>query len=304
VRKVSGIKAICPYKPPDVGKCVAIGLNYVGGGGEPAYSEGAACLLESDKRAVRSQRYGYAARVLHQKGDWEVELGIVIGRGASYVEEDKALDHVAGYCIVNDVSEREYQLERGGSWDKGKGFDTFGPVGPWLVTPEGVGDPQALDMWLDVNGERMQTGNTRTMIFSCAALMNYVSREILGAEILKLEQTAKKPSRALGDDDHVRLGDALQARREVRRFTNDAALLRLPRSDQVADDDQPGRNADTSLQQSVTRSAPVPRVPRARRRPHAPADSRSTPGHRRPCISPRTRRSGARSRRHISDKPK
>jgi 2,4-diketo-3-deoxy-L-fuconate hydrolase len=113
---------------------------------------------------------------LSTKGDWEVELGIVIGRRASYVEEDKALDHVALYCIVNDVSEREYQLERGGSWDKGKGFDTFGPVGPWLVTPDEVGNPQALEMWLDVNGERMQTGNTRTMIFSCETLISYVSR--------------------------------------------------------------------------------------------------------------------------------
>ncbi|TGD95138.1 fumarylacetoacetate hydrolase family protein [Methylobacterium nonmethylotrophicum] len=110
------------------------------------------------------------------KSDWEVELGIVIGRRASYVEEAQALDYVAGYCLVNDVSEREYQIERGGTWDKGKGCDTFGPVGPWLVTADEVGDPQSLDMWLDLNGKRMQTGNTRTMIFTCRQIVSYVSR--------------------------------------------------------------------------------------------------------------------------------
>jgi 2-keto-4-pentenoate hydratase/2-oxohepta-3-ene-1,7-dioic acid hydratase in catechol pathway len=110
------------------------------------------------------------------KSDWEVELGVVIGRRASYVEQTEALDHVAGFCVVNDVSEREYQIERGGTWDKGKGCDTFGPVGPWLVTKDEVPDPQALAMWLDVNGKRMQTGNTRTMIFGVAEIVSYLSR--------------------------------------------------------------------------------------------------------------------------------
>jgi 2,4-didehydro-3-deoxy-L-rhamnonate hydrolase len=110
------------------------------------------------------------------KSEWEVELGVVIGRRASYVEQTEALDHVAGYCVVNDVSEREYQIERGGTWDKGKGCDTFGPVGPWLVTKDEVPDPQALAMWLDVNGRRMQTGNTRTMIFGVAEIVSYLSR--------------------------------------------------------------------------------------------------------------------------------
>ncbi|MGC1302527.1 MAG: fumarylacetoacetate hydrolase family protein [Caulobacteraceae bacterium] len=110
------------------------------------------------------------------KTDWEVELGVVIGTRASYVEQDRALDHVAGYVLVNDVSERAYQLERGGTWDKGKGCDTFGPVGPWLVTRDEVGDVQALDMWLDLNGERRQAGNTRTMIFGVAELVSYLSR--------------------------------------------------------------------------------------------------------------------------------
>ena len=110
------------------------------------------------------------------KGDWEVELGVVIGRQARYVSEAHALGFVAGYCVVNDVSEREYQLERGGTWDKGKGCDTFGPVGPWLVTADEVPDPQQLAMWLDVNGQRMQTGNTRTMVFGVAQLVSYISR--------------------------------------------------------------------------------------------------------------------------------
>ncbi len=110
------------------------------------------------------------------KTDWEVELGVVIGRDAHYVPEADALGHVAGYCVCNDVSEREYQLERGGTWDKGKGCDTFGPTGPWLVTRDEVPDPQALDMWLDVDGARMQHGNTRTMIFGVAKLVSYISQ--------------------------------------------------------------------------------------------------------------------------------
>jgi 2-keto-4-pentenoate hydratase/2-oxohepta-3-ene-1,7-dioic acid hydratase in catechol pathway len=111
-----------------------------------------------------------------KKGDWEVELGVVIGATARYVSEADALKHVAGYCVVNDVSEREYQLERGGTWDKGKCCDTFGPVGPWLVTADEVKDPQNLDMWLDVNGKRMQNGSTRTMVFGVAQLVSYISR--------------------------------------------------------------------------------------------------------------------------------
>jgi len=110
------------------------------------------------------------------KSDWEVELGVVIGSKARYVSEADALAHVAGYCVVNDVSEREYQIERGGTWDKGKGCDTFGPVGPWLVTSDEVGDPQNLAMFLEVNGHRFQNGSTKTMIFGVAQLVSYVSR--------------------------------------------------------------------------------------------------------------------------------
>jgi 2,4-didehydro-3-deoxy-L-rhamnonate hydrolase len=112
------------------------------------------------------------------KTDWEVELGVVIGKTCRYVEESQALSHVAGYVLVNDVSEREYQKERGSQWDKGKGCDTFGPVGPWLVTTDEIPNPQTLDMFLDVNGKRMQTGNTDKMVFSVATCIAYVSRFI------------------------------------------------------------------------------------------------------------------------------
>ena len=111
-----------------------------------------------------------------KKSDWEVELGVVIGTKAQYVSKKDALKHVAGYCVVNDVSEREYQLERGGTWDKGKGCDTFGPVGPWLVTADEIKDPQKLGMWLDVNGKRYQTGSTKTMIFDVATIISYASQ--------------------------------------------------------------------------------------------------------------------------------
>ncbi|MFE1598670.1 fumarylacetoacetate hydrolase family protein [Methylobacterium sp. ID0610] len=160
-----------------VGKFIAIGLNYADHAAEsnlpipkePVVFTKAISSLSGPNDPVMLPRDSV-------KSDWEVELGIVIGRRASYVEQSEALSFVAGYCLVNDVSEREYQIERGGTWDKGKGCDTFGPVGPWLVTADEVGDPQALDMWLDVNGRRMQTGNTRTMIFSCAEIVSYVSR--------------------------------------------------------------------------------------------------------------------------------
>jgi 2,4-diketo-3-deoxy-L-fuconate hydrolase len=110
------------------------------------------------------------------KTDWEVELGVVIGQGGRYISEADALSHVAGYCIINDVSEREYQLERSGTWDKGKGCDTFGPIGPWLVTADEIPDPQALGMWLDVDGKRFQNGSTATMVYGVAHLVSYLSR--------------------------------------------------------------------------------------------------------------------------------
>ena len=111
-----------------------------------------------------------------KKTDWEVELGVIIGKRASYVEEADALSHVAGYCVIDDISERHWQTERGATWDKGKGFPTFGPIGPWLVTADEVGDPQNLRMWLDVNGERKQDGSTKTMIFTVAQIIAYLSQ--------------------------------------------------------------------------------------------------------------------------------
>jgi 2-keto-4-pentenoate hydratase/2-oxohepta-3-ene-1,7-dioic acid hydratase in catechol pathway len=112
------------------------------------------------------------------KTDWEVELGVVIGTQASYVREDVAMDHIAGFCVINDVSEREFQSERGGTWDKGKGCDTFGPTGPWLVTRDEIANPQKLGLWLDVDGKRMQEGNTCTMIFPVRQIVSYVSQFI------------------------------------------------------------------------------------------------------------------------------
>ncbi len=160
-----------------MGKFVCIGLNYADHAAESnlpipkepiVFMKPTSCAVGCNHAVVLPQG--------SVKTDWEVELGVVIGTTARYVSEDDALAHVAGYCVVNDVSEREYQIERGGTWDKGKGCDTFGPIGPWLVTADEVGDPQALSMWLDVNGKRYQTGSTKTMIFGVKQLVSYVSR--------------------------------------------------------------------------------------------------------------------------------
>jgi 2-keto-4-pentenoate hydratase/2-oxohepta-3-ene-1,7-dioic acid hydratase in catechol pathway len=161
----------------DIGKLICVGLNY----SDHAAESGMAVPSEPVLFAkATSSIIGCNDPVVlprdSVKSDWEVELGVVIGTRARYVDIDNALDHVAGYCVVNDLSEREYQLERGGQWDKGKGCDTFGPVGPWLVTADEVPDPQNLDMWLDVNGKRYQAGNTRTMVFTVAHLVSYISR--------------------------------------------------------------------------------------------------------------------------------
>jgi ureidoglycolate lyase len=171
---------------PRIGACVArplnfvcIGLNYADHAAEtnsPIPKEpiiflkslGAYSGPNDDVKIPRGSK----------KTDWEVELGVVIGRKASYVPEHEAMEHVAGYCVCNDVSEREFQTERGGTWDKGKGCDTFGPTGPWMVTRDEVPDPQNLSMWLEVDGKRMQNGSTKTMIFGVAKLVSYVSHFI------------------------------------------------------------------------------------------------------------------------------
>ena len=163
-----------------------------------------------------------------QKGDWEVELGVVIGTTARYVTAERALDYVAGYCVVNDVSERNYQLERGNQWDKGKGCDTFGPIGPYLVTADEIPNPQALDLWLDLNGTRMQTGNTSTMVFGVAHLVSYISRfmTLLPGDIITTGTPpgvglGKKPPVFLKPGDVMTLGVAGlgEQRQEVRAFS-------------------------------------------------------------------------------------
>ncbi|MBL8324034.1 MAG: fumarylacetoacetate hydrolase family protein [Rubrivivax sp.] len=160
----------------DMRKFIAIGLNYADHAAESnlpipkepiVFTKTVTCAVGANHPVVLPKG--------SVKADWEVELGVVIGSRARYVSEADALTHVAGYCVINDVSEREFQIERGSQWDKGKGCDTFGPIGPWLVTADEVGDPQSLGMWLDVNGKRMQTGNTKTMIFGVARLVSYVS---------------------------------------------------------------------------------------------------------------------------------
>ena len=159
-----------------IGKFIAIGLNYSDHAKEAGmpippepvvFMKATTCISGPGDDVIQPKN--------STKLDWEVELGVVIGTKAQYVREEKALEHVAGYCVVNDVSERTFQMATS-QWDKGKGFDTAGPVGPWLVTTDEIKDPQTLDMWLDVNGKRMQSGNTRTMIFGVAQIIAHVSQ--------------------------------------------------------------------------------------------------------------------------------
>ena len=160
-----------------VGKMVCIGLNYADHAAEsnlPVPTE--PVVFNKWTSAIVGPNDNVEIPRGSNKTDWEVELGVVIGKPCKNVDAADALDHVAGYCVVNDVSEREWQIERGGQWDKGKGFDTFGPIGPWLVTRDEVADPQQLDLWLEVDGHRYQNGNTRTMIFGVAKLVAYLSR--------------------------------------------------------------------------------------------------------------------------------
>ena len=163
-----------PYS--GLGKFICVGLNYSDHAAESGMAVPSEPVLFT--KAISAVIGCNDPVVLPKnslKSDWEVELGVVIGTTARYVDIEQALEHVAGYCVVNDLSEREYQLERGGQWDKGKGCDTFGPIGPWLVTADEIADPQNLDMWLEVNGHRFQTGNTKTMVFGVAHLISYIS---------------------------------------------------------------------------------------------------------------------------------
>ena len=197
-----------------IGKIVAIGLNYSDHAAEtnakppkePILFMKATTALAGPDDALMLPRGS-------QKTDWEVELAVVIGRTARYVEESAALSHVAGYCVCNDVSEREFQIERSGQWVKGKSADGFAPLGPWLVTADEVPDPQALELWLDVNGEPMQRGSTRNMIFGVAFLVSYVSQfmTLLPGDVITTGTPAgvgmgKKPPRYLKPGDEIHLG--------------------------------------------------------------------------------------------------
>jgi len=173
---VSGAPRVGPCVA-NVGKIICVGLNYRDHAAEanlkppvePILFLKATSAIVGPDDDVEIPRDA-------QKTDWEVELGIVIGKPGKYITHERALEHVAGYCVVNDLSERSYQLERGGQWDKGKGCDTFAPLGPWLVTADEVGDPQELAMWLEVDDRRVQDGNTRNMIFGVAHLVAYISQ--------------------------------------------------------------------------------------------------------------------------------
>ncbi|MGB6119287.1 MAG: fumarylacetoacetate hydrolase family protein [Mesorhizobium sp.] len=160
-----------------VGKFICIGLNYADHAAETGAAIPAEPIVFSKwTSAIVGPDDDVEIPKGSKKTDWEVELGVVIGKGGRYIDEAAAMDHVAGYCVINDVSEREFQLERGGTWDKGKGNDTFGPLGPWLVTADEIADPQNLKLWLDVDGKRCQDGSTRTMIFNVRQIVSYISR--------------------------------------------------------------------------------------------------------------------------------
>jgi 2-keto-4-pentenoate hydratase/2-oxohepta-3-ene-1,7-dioic acid hydratase in catechol pathway len=199
-----------------ISKFIAIGLNYADHAAEsgvPVPSE--PILFSKATTCINGPNDDVVIPRGSTKTDWEVELGVVIGTKAQYVPQAKALEHVAGYCVINDVSERNFQLERGSQWDRGKGCDTFGPIGPYLVTRDEVPDPQNLDMWLDVNGQPMQRGNTRTMIFGVAHLVSYVSQfmTLLPGDIITTGTPpgvgmGRKPPQYLKPGDAVTLGIA------------------------------------------------------------------------------------------------
>ena len=215
-----------------VGKFIGIGLNYSDHAAEsgmpiPAepivFMKAVTSLSGPDDDVMLPKNFS--------KADWEVELGIVIGTKAQYVSANSALDYVAGYCLINDVSERAFQLERGPQWDKGKGCDTFGPVGPWLVTKDEIPNPQRLGMWLDINGERRQTGNTRTMIFSVAKIVSYLSRfmTLMPGDIIATGTPpgvgmGMKPQQFLapGDEMHLSIEGLGEQRQKVVRYKKSA----------------------------------------------------------------------------------
>ncbi len=200
--------------PPWTGceKFVAVGLNYSDHAAETGnpipkepilFMKATSCIVGCNDPIVLPKG--------SVKADWEVELGIVIGSKTRYVSQADAIKHVAGYCVVNDVSEREYQIERGGQWDKGKGCDTFGPIGPWMVTADEIPNPQDLTMWLEVNGKRHQNGSTKTMIFGVANLVSYIS-EFMTLHPGDLITTGTPPGVGLGmkPPHYLKAGDTMK----------------------------------------------------------------------------------------------
>ena len=188
-----------------IGKFICIGLNYA----DHAAETGAAIpaepiIFNKWTSAIVGPDDDVEIPRNSVKTDWEVELGVVIGKPGRYIDEADAMSHVAGYCVVNDVSEREFQIERGGTWDKGKGCDTFGPTGPWMVTADEVADPQNLKMWLDVDGKRFQDGSTKTMIFSVRQVVSYLSR-FMSLQAGDVISTGTPPGVGLGQKPPVYL---------------------------------------------------------------------------------------------------
>lgn len=198
----------------NVGKFICIGLNYADHAAEtgaPVPAEPVVFMKATS--AITGPNDGIIKPLGSTKLDWEVELGIVIGKEARYIEEQQAMDHIAGYCVVHDVSERHFQLECGGQWDKGKGCDSFGPIGPWLVTRDEIPDPNGLDIWLKVNGVTFQQSNTRNMIFGPAQLVSYLSRfmslqpgDIISTGTPPGVGLGQKPPKFLAVGDEVELG--------------------------------------------------------------------------------------------------
>jgi 2,4-diketo-3-deoxy-L-fuconate hydrolase len=216
------------------GKFICVGLNYADHAREAGMPIPTEPILFT--KAISAITGPNDPLVMPQgsvKTDWEVELGVVIGARARYVTQAQALEYVAGYCVVNDVSEREYQLERGGTWDKGKGCDTFGPIGPWLVTADEVPDPQKLTLQLSVNGVLLQNGSTETMVFSVAELVSYISR-FMTLEPGDIISTGTPPGVGMGlkpipqflkAGDEVRLSVEGLGEQRQRVYAWDAALL-------------------------------------------------------------------------------
>ena len=198
-----------------VGKFICIGLNYADHAAETGAAIPAEPVVFSKwTSAIVGPNDNVEIPRNSRKTDWEVELGVVIGKGGRYISESDALEHVAGYCVINDVSEREFQLELGGTWDKGKGCDTFGPLGPWLVTRDEIADPHQLDLWLEVDGKRYQNGNTRTMIFQIPKIVSYLS-QFMSLQPGDVISTGTPPGVGLGvkpepvylrAGQHIRLG--------------------------------------------------------------------------------------------------